>query len=170
MLKQFNQEIFQRIDGWKIQIFTYPFFKNTMPTVESIYLGDLRTQAKHLQSGTTILTDAPIDNQGKGEAFSPTDLVAAALGSCMMTIMGIYARRVGMDLTGTRYQITKIMANDPRRIAEILVNFDFPDSLDIDETEQQKLRRAALTCPVALSISTEIKQNITFNFKKTVPV
>ena len=93
-----------------------------MATVETIYLGELRTEATHVQSGSKILTDAPTDNHGKGEAFSPTDLVAAALGSCMMTLMGIAARTQGVDIVGTRLSITKVMSADPRRIGEIIID------------------------------------------------
>ena len=90
-----------------------------MATIKSTYKGDLRTAARHLASGNTIITDAPIDNNGKGEAFSPTDLVSAALGSCMMTIMGIVANRANIDIDGMDMEITKIMATEPRRIAEV---------------------------------------------------
>ena len=93
-----------------------------MATVETIYLGELRTEATHVQSGSKILTDAPTDNHGKGEAFSPTDLVATALGSCMMTIMGIAAQTHGIDIDGTKLHITKIMSASPRRIGEISQN------------------------------------------------
>jgi len=92
-----------------------------MTTVKTIYLGDLRTENEHLQSGNKIITDAPTDNQGKGEAFSPTDLLATALGNCIMTIMGIKARDNGIDIKGTEIEITKIMASDPRRVAEVVV-------------------------------------------------
>lgn len=100
-----------------------------MATVETIYLGELRTEATHVQSGSKILTDAPTDNHGKGEAFSPTDLVAAALGSCMMTLMGIAARTQGVDIVGTRLSITKVMSADPRRIGEIIIDIRFPGEM-----------------------------------------
>lgn len=127
------------------------------------YLGSLRTQDLHVLSGNTIITDAPPDNNGKGEAFSPTDLVCAALSSCMMTLMGILAQREGIALTGLHSEITKVMASDPRRIAEIHIVFTHP-GLHITEIQKQKLMNAALTCPVAKSISENIKQKITFNF------
>ena len=92
-----------------------------MVTVSSKYLGSLRTECTHLQSGTTLTSDAPTDNQGKGEYFSPTDLVATALGSCMVTIMGISAREHGFDLEEVTWEVTKIMANDPRRIGKVIV-------------------------------------------------
>ena len=97
-----------------------------MATVKTTYLGDLRTENIHLQSGCKIITDAPTDNRGKGEAFSPTDLLATALGNCIMTIMGIKAMYNGIDLEGTEIEITKIMANDPRRVAEVIMEFNFP--------------------------------------------
>ncbi|WP_234735597.1 OsmC family protein [Tellurirhabdus bombi] len=140
-----------------------------MPTIRTTYLGDLRTQATHLQSGTQILTDAPIDNNGKGEAFSPTDLVAASLGSCMMTIMGIVARREGIDLTGSDMDITKVMNSEgPRRIVriEVLLQMQTPEELPADTRE--KLERAAHTCPVALSLHPDIEQAIQFEWKSLV--
>lgn len=134
-----------------------------METAHTIYLGNLRTKATHLQSGTEIITDAPIDNQGKGEAFSPTDLVATALGSCMMTIMGIAARTHGFNVDGTRLRITKIMKSDPRRIGEVVIDLDFPK---IEYTEKQKkiLQISADTCPVALSLHPDLKQTVRLNF------
>jgi len=134
-----------------------------METAHTIYLGDLRTKATHLQSGTEIFTDAPLDNQGKGEAFSPTDLVATALGSCMMTIMGIAARTHGFNVDGTRLRITKIMKSDPRRIGEVVVDLEFPP---IEYTEKQKkvLRVCADTCPVALSLHPDLKQTVRLHF------
>ena len=105
-----------------------------MATVETIYLGGLRTEATHVQSGTKILTDAPTDNHGKGEAFSPTDLVATALGSRMMTIMGIAAQTHGIDIDGTKLHITKIMSASPRRIGEIVVEVHFPKTDRRSET------------------------------------
>jgi putative redox protein len=132
-----------------------------MATVE--YLGNLRTQAKHLKSGNLVVTDAPTDNNGRGEAFSPTDLVSAALSSCMMTIMGIVAEREGVDLTGLKTEVVKIMANNPRKIAEIQLTFSHP-ALLATEVQKQKLKQAALTCPVALSLAESVKQTVTFNF------
>jgi uncharacterized OsmC-like protein len=133
-------------------------------TSQIIYKGDLRTEATHLQSGTVIETDAPVDNQGKGERFSPTDLVATALGNCMLTIMGIKARDMNIDLTGTTIDITKIMVADPRRIGTIKVVFQFPASLEIIEKDRTILERAAHTCPVAKSLSSELVQEVTFNW------
>ena len=127
------------------------------------YSGGLRTTNKHLKSGDTVITDAPVDNQGKGEAFSPTDLVCAALSGCMMTIMGQVADRENIDLKGLKTDITKVMHASPRRIAEIHVAFSH-DNLQADEKQRQKLMNAAHTCPVALSLDPNIKQVVTFNW------
>ena len=97
-----------------------------MATIQTLYLGDLRTEITHVQSGNRVITDAPTDNNGKGEYISPTDMVAAALGSCMLTLMGIAARRLEIDLKGTRVEIQKVMAAEPRRIAEIRLDFYLP--------------------------------------------
>jgi putative redox protein len=134
-----------------------------MVTMKGIYLGELRTEATHLKSGNKLITDAPPDNNGKGEAFSPTDLTCASLNSCMMTLMGILAQREQIDLKGLRSEIVKVMASDPRRISEIHVNF-FHDGLIATDIQKEKLKRAALTCPVALSLHPSIKQEVTFNF------
>lgn len=125
------------------------------------YLGDLRTQATHLQSGTVIVTDAPIDNQGRGEAFSPTDLCATSLACCMMTIMGISARNRELDISGATAEITKIMAADPRRIARVEILVRMPKR-DFDERDRQVLETAARTCPVALSLGEGVEQAIVF--------
>lgn len=124
------------------------------------YKGELRTEAEHLRSGKTIITDAPIDNQGKGEAFSPTDLVATALASCMMTIMGIVAERDGIKLEGTVAEVEKIMAKNPRRIGEIKIKIKFSQKLNRDERE--KLERAAKTCPVSGSLNENLKETFEF--------
>lgn len=134
-----------------------------MGSMTGEYLGGLRTTDKHLKSGNDIITDAPVDNQGKGEAFSPTDLVCAALSSCMMTIMGQVADRENIDLKGLKTDITKVMAASPRKISEIHVAFTHPN-LQADEKQQQKLKNAAHTCPVALSLDPAIKQVVTFNW------
>ena len=128
-----------------------------------IYQGELRTELTHLRSGNKIITDAPPDNNGKGEAFSPTDLACAALSSCMMTLMGIFARREGIDLAGLRSEIVKIMDNNPRKIAEIQITFTHVNLVATD-VQKEKLKHAALTCPVALSLSENIRQTVTFNF------
>lgn len=134
-----------------------------MPTIKSSYLGKLRAKSQHLGSGDQILTDAPKDNNGKGEAFSPTDLVASALGSCMVTIMGIVAERDGVGLEGLSWEVTKVMQANPRKIKEIMVEFHW-DSAPEDLALRQKLKNAARTCPVALSLDKEILQTLSFNF------
>ena len=133
-----------------------------MASMTGKYLGALRTQDTHLLSGNQIITDAPPDNNGKGEAFSPTDLVCAALSSCMMTIMSMMAEKEGIDLTGLSSEITKIMASNPRKIAEIQITFSHPD-LKATDIQKQKLKNAAMTCPVALSLGEGLKQSIKFN-------
>jgi putative redox protein len=134
-----------------------------MATIETTYLGELRTEATHVQSGKKTITDAPLDNQGKGEAFSPTDLLSASLGSCMLTIMGIASREHDINIDGTTCSIIKIMASDPRRVGEIKITFNFPK---VDYTEKQKviLERAAITCPVAKSLHPDLLQSVVFNF------
>ena len=129
-----------------------------------IYEGDLRTVANHLQSGTEIETDAPTDNHGKGERFSPTDLVATALGACMATTMGIKTRDMEVDLAGMKLSILKIMASDPRRIAGVNVVFDFPEGQVFDEKTKTILERIAHTCPVMQSIHPDMKVNIEFHW------
>jgi putative redox protein len=131
-----------------------------------IYEGELRTVATHLQSGTVIETDAPIDNQGRAERFSPSDLVATALGSCMMTIMGIKARDMNVDLRGLSIGIQKIMTTDPRRIAGIHLTFHFPETLGVDEKQKLILERAARTCPVIYSIHPDIDVQIVFGWSQ----
>lgn len=129
-------------------------------TSKVTYLGGLRTEAQHLASQEIIITDAPKDNQGKGEAFSPTDLVATALASCMITIMGIKAQDLGIDLTGTQAEITKIMGTEPRRISALQIQLTFNSSFD--SKTQTLLERAALTCPVAHSLHPDIRQEVLF--------
>ena len=133
-------------------------------TSQIIYEGNLRTVATHLQSGTVIETDAPTDNQGKGERFSPTDLVATALGNCMLTIMGIKARDLQINLEGTAVDITKNMVTAPRRIGEIKVIIKFPESLQTDEKQRAILERAALTCPVFESLHPDMKKDVEFKW------
>ncbi|MBL0343152.1 MAG: OsmC family protein [Bacteroidetes bacterium] len=135
-----------------------------MPTIETKYLNELRTEATHTASGKTLITDAPIDNKGKGEAFSPTDLLAASLGSCMLSIVGIVADNHGFSIEGATLKITKVMAANPRRVAEIEVIFDFPLS-SFSESQVRIIKHAALTCPVALSLHPDIIQKVIFNFK-----
>lgn len=127
------------------------------------YLGDLRTSSIHLQSGTEILSDAPVDNNGKGEAFSPTDTVANALATCMMTIMGIKARDMELDLKGSTAEVIKIMNAEPRRIGAIEIAFEMYGTVNIKN--RTVLERAAMTCPVFLSLHPEIDKRILFNWK-----
>ncbi len=133
------------------------------PIIEVKYIPGLRTESTHLRSGVTIVTDAPLDNNGKGESFSPTDLACSSLASCMMTIMGILAEREGIDLAGMKASVVKIMAANPRKIAGIRINLTHPGLVATDE-QKEKLRRAALTCPVALSLGESVSQEITFGF------
>lgn len=133
-------------------------------TANIVYKGELRTTATHNPSGTVIETDAPKDNNGRGEKFSPTDLVATALGSCMMTIMGIAARDKRLPLDGTLISIEKIMGANPRRIVEVKVIIDFPKGSLIAADDKEHLERVALNCPVAKSIHPDIKQTVTFNW------
>ena len=134
-----------------------------MATVKTIYLGDLRTENEHLQSGNKIITDAPTDNQGKGEFFSPTDLLATGLGNCIMTIMGIKARDNGIDIKGTEIEVTKIMASDPRRVAEVVVEFTFPKK-NYSEEDKKLVESVAGISPVPLSLHPDLKQTIKFNW------
>jgi uncharacterized OsmC-like protein len=137
-----------------------------MATIETKYLGGLRTEATHVQSGTKIITDAPVDNQGKGEAFSPTDLLSASLASCMLTIMGIKARDNNIDINNTTCSITKIMAANPRRVAEIVISFKFPNQYT--EQQQELLENAALTCPVYFSVNDDLKKTVDFGWSEKV--
>lgn len=134
-----------------------------METIRTTYLGDLRTEAIHVQSGKELITDAPVDNQGKGEYFSPTDLVATALASCMLTIIGIIAQRHNFNIDGTKVKSTKIMTDSPRRIGEIIIDIDFPATAYSDK-EKLLIEQAARVCPVAMSLHPDIKQIIIFNF------
>jgi putative redox protein len=134
-----------------------------MPTSNIKYVGDLRTVCIHLQSGTEILTDAPTDNHGKGEAFSPTDLVATALGSCMVSIMAIKSKDLEVDLKDSTVSITKIMQAEPRRIAKIEVILDM--AITTSEKNKTILERSAMTCPVLLSLHPDIEKIVTFNWK-----
>ena len=125
-----------------------------------IYEGNLRTVCEHLRSGTRIETDAPVDNNGRGERFSPTDLVATALGTCMLTIMGMRARELQVDLTGVKIEVEKIMKSDPRRIGGINLTFHFPDTFEITQKQEKILKIAAETCPVIYSIHPDIEVNL----------
>ena len=132
-------------------------------TSKITYLGDLRTASVHLQSNTQILSDAPLDNNGKGEAFSPTDLVANSLATCMISIMGIKSRDLNVDLTGSTVEVTKIMQAEPRKIAKIITVLNI--NIEADDKTKTILERAAMTCPVMLSLHPDIEKEITFNWK-----
>ena len=132
------------------------------PQIQVKYLGDLRTKAIHVKSNSNIITDAPVDNQGKGEKFSPTDLIASSLGSCMLTIMGISARTYRIDITGASANVTKIMSSNPRRIKEIYIDISFYKH--INKKHRIILERSARSCPVSKSINPKINEVITFNY------
>lgn len=134
-----------------------------MPQIKSSYLGELRTEAVHLKSTNRIITDAPTDNHGKGEAFSPTDLVCASLCSCMITIMGIRANKHSITLEGLEADVTKHMSSDPRQISRIEIAFRL-DCTNATEEQRAMLKDAALHCPVALSLNPAIEQQVTFDF------
>lgn len=126
------------------------------------YKGDLRTLCVHLRSGSEYITDAPLDNNGKGEAFSPTDTVATGLASCMMTMMGIKARDLGVDLKGSTARVTKHMAADPRRISKIELILELPG--DVSEKHRKILEHTANTCPVNYSLHPDIERIIEFHW------
>ncbi|MCR5861827.1 OsmC family protein [Flavobacterium sp. J372] len=131
-------------------------------TSKVTYLGELRTSSIHIASNAEIISDAPLDNHGKGEAFSPTDTVANALASCMFTVMGIKARDMGVDFSGSTAEVTKIMQAEPRRIAKIIIVMNM--KADADEKTRTILERTAMTCPVFLSLNPDIEKDVTFNW------
>ncbi|HLV92046.1 MAG TPA: OsmC family protein [Aequorivita sp.] len=133
-----------------------------MSTSKVTYLGNLRTENEHLKSGSTYITDAPTDNNGKGEAFSPTDTVATGLANCMITVMGIKARDMNVNIDGTTAMVTKIMAANPRRISKIEVVLNFPSG--IDEKSRKILENTGRTCPVMQSLHPDIEKGIVFNW------
>ena len=134
-----------------------------METMKLKYTGEVRTQSTHSASGITIITDAPVDNHGKGEAFSPTDLLCSSLASCMLTIMGITANTHAIKIEGTSVIVTKIMAANPRRVGEVKLEFFMPPN-NFSEKEKVLLENAARTCPVAKSLNAELIQTISFNY------
>jgi putative redox protein len=134
-----------------------------MKTSKIVYNGSLRTEATHLRSGQKLITDAPVDNNGKGEAFSPSDLLATSLGCCMVTIMGIVANNNNINIDGTSMEITKVMESNPRRVSEIIVEFKM-NGTNYSDKEKQLLENAAYTCPVAKSLSADLKQTVLFNY------
>ena len=134
-----------------------------MSTSKVTYLGSLRTECKHLQSGNTYITDAPTDNHGKGEAFSPTDTVASGLANCMLTMMGIKANDLKVNLEGATATVTKTMASNPRRISKIEVVFHLPEISD--QKIRKILEKTAETCPVHYSLHPDIEKKITFHWE-----
>ncbi len=136
-----------------------------MVTSKVIYKGELSTIATHIKSGTELITDAPIDNNGLGRSFSPTDLLATALGSCMVTIMGIRANESKLNIEGTAITITKVMGANPRKVSEVKVEFEIVDR-GLTDLNRKVLEKAALTCPVALSLSESLKQTVSFCYTK----
>jgi putative redox protein len=135
-----------------------------METAKTKYIGNLRTEIVHLRSGSVIVTDAPVDNKGKGEYFSPTDMVAASLGSCILTIMGIAAREHDFSIDGATCKITKIMTESPRKIGEIKIEFDFTGN-EYNDKQKKILNYCVRTCPVALSLNESVFQNVSLIFK-----
>lgn len=133
-------------------------------TATIVYQGQLRCECTHLQSGTVIETDAPTDNRGKGERFSPTDTVCVALATCMITTMGIKAADMNIDLAGTKIDVKKYMVADPRRIAQIDVTLHFPGTLQLDEKERTILQRIGDNCPVAKSLHPDLKLQLVYNW------
>jgi len=131
-------------------------------TSKVTYLGNLRTKNTHLKSGDSYFTDAPTDNNGKGEAFSPTDTIATGLANCMLTVMGIKAQNLNIDMSGTTAEVTKIMASNPRRISKIVVVLDLP--FKAEEKQKRILENTARTCPVLYSLHPEIEKDISFNW------
>ena len=132
-------------------------------SIENRYLGELRTHSTHLKSSDTIITDAPVDNNGKGNAFSPTDLVASALCSCMTTVMGICAEKNNFELPGSTAFVTKLMESHPRRISKIIIEINF-DKNNLSDQQTEKLVAVAKGCPVAQSLSSDLIQEVKFNF------
>ncbi|HOZ15013.1 MAG TPA: OsmC family protein [Tenuifilaceae bacterium] len=134
-----------------------------METSRIIYLGDLRTEAEHVRSGNKLITDAPVDNNGKGEFFSPTDLLATSLGACMVTIMGMSAKTHGFNIDGTKISVQKIMGTNPRRVVEIVIDLYFPHN-NYSAKEKKIIELAAKECPVAQSLHSDLKQIINFHY------
>jgi len=132
-------------------------------TSKVTYIGDLRTENVHVKSNNSFLTDAPIDNSGKGEGFSPTDTIATGLASCMLTVMGIKARDLGVNIIGVTAEVTKTMASGPRRISHIKIVINLP--FTVDDKIKTILNRTATTCPVYYSLHPDIKKDIKFIWK-----
>lgn len=137
--------------------------QNQIMTATIMYEGKLRCRCTHLQSGTEILTDAPKDNHGNGEAFSPTDLIATALATCIVTTMGIKCQQMGISIDGTRLDVTKTMAADPRRISQIDIVLHMPQH-DYSDKDKKILEHTAHTCPVAVSLHPDLVQAVRFEW------
>ena len=133
-------------------------------TASIVYQGHLRCVCTHVQSGTVIETDAPTDNRGKGERFSPTDTVCVALATCVITTMGIKAADMDIDLSGTTLAVTKYMLSDPRRIGQIDVTLNFPATLQITEKDRTILQRTGDNCPVYKSLHPDLQVQIAYNW------
>lgn len=134
-----------------------------MVTIKTKYLGELSTESTHVKSGSVVITDAPVDNKGRGEAFSPTDLLATSLATCMITIMGIAANQHDLSIENLRCDVTKIMSANPRKLSEIVVELHFAEN-NFNDKQRQILRDAAYSCPVALSLHPDLKKTVIFNF------
>ena len=137
---------------------------DTIETIRTTYTGQLRTEAIHVRSGNKLITDAPVDNHGKGETFSPTDLLATSLASCIFTIMGIKAEAAGFSIDGATAKTWKIMSENPRRVAEVKIEYDFT-MLDLTDKQKKILQALVKVSPVPLSLHDETKQNVTVKFK-----
>jgi uncharacterized OsmC-like protein len=136
-----------------------------MPTVITTYSGDLRTNSTHLQSGNQLITDAPTDNMGKGKAFSPTDLLATATGTCILTTMAIVAQRDGIELGDSEVEVTKIMTQTPpRRVARLEINLKMKANVVLSDEQIKKLENTAHKCPVSLSLHPDVEQVLTFEW------
>ena len=136
-----------------------------MTKMRTQYLGNLRTEIEHIQSGNKIITDAPLDNNGKGEFFSPTDMFSSSLGSCMLTIIGIAANTHSFSIDGTTLEIEKVMAANPRRVAEIKIDVHFPKGANYTDKQKRIIEAAAKTCPVANSLHPDVIKNITYIYE-----
>mgnify|MGYP003515335313 FL=1 len=136
-----------------------------MTKMRTQYLGNLRTEIEHIQSGNKIITDAPLDNNGKGEFFSPTDMFSSSLGSCMLTIIGIAANTHDFSIDGTTLEIEKVMAANPRRVAEIKIDVHFPKGANYTDKQKRIIEAAAKTCPVANSLHPDVIKNITYIYE-----
>lgn len=136
-----------------------------METSHVTYLGGLRTEAVHIRSGNKIITDAPPDNQGKGEYFSPTDLLATSLASCFLTIIGIATQTHGFNIDGSHARVTKIMGNDPRRVSEIKIHLELPHD-NYSDKERKIIEHTVKNCPVAKSLHPDLIQNVTVSYKQ----